>query len=38
MVDKPNWVNPGNDRKTPYTDEELERFDLLGRNRLWDFQ
>lgn len=26
MVDKPDWVNPANDRKTPYTDEELELF------------
>jgi hypothetical protein len=26
MTDKPDWVNPANDRKTPYTDEELELF------------
>ena len=26
MTDEPNWVNPANDRKTPYTDEELELF------------
>jgi len=26
MTDKPDWMNPANDRKTPYTDEELELF------------
>jgi hypothetical protein len=26
MTDEPDWVNPANDRKTPYTDEELELF------------
>lgn len=24
--DEPEWINPSNDRKTPYTDEELELF------------
>ncbi len=23
---EPDWVNPKNDRKTPYTEEEIERF------------
>jgi hypothetical protein len=23
---EPPWVNPANDRKTPYTEEELEEF------------
>ena len=23
---EPDWVNPANDRKTPYTEEELELF------------
>ncbi len=23
---EPPWMNPKNDRKTPYTEEELERF------------
>ena len=26
MFDVPDWMNPANDRKTPYTDEELELF------------
>ena len=26
MADDPDWVNPVNDRKTPYSDEELELF------------
>jgi hypothetical protein len=26
MTDEPEWMNPENDRKTPYTDEELEEF------------
>lgn len=26
MSDVPDWINPINDRKTPYTDEELELF------------
>jgi hypothetical protein len=26
MTDEPDWVNPANGRKTPYTDEELELF------------
>jgi hypothetical protein len=26
MTDKPDWMNSANDRKTPYTDEELELF------------
>ena len=26
MIDVPDWMNPANDRKTPYTDEELELF------------
>jgi len=26
MTDRPDWMNPANDRKTPYTDEELELF------------
>lgn len=26
MTDEPDWMNPANDRKTPYTEEELERF------------
>jgi hypothetical protein len=24
--DEPAWIDPSNDRKTPYTDEELEQF------------
>ena len=24
--DEPEWIDPSNDRKTPYTDEELELF------------
>jgi hypothetical protein len=23
---KPDWMNPDNDRKTPYTDEEIDTF------------
>jgi hypothetical protein len=23
---EPEWVNPGNDRKTPYTDDEIDTF------------
>ena len=23
---EPDWMNPANDRKTPYTDEEIEAF------------
>jgi hypothetical protein len=23
---EPDWMNPANDRKTPYTDEEIELF------------
>ena len=26
MTDEPKWMNPENDRKTPYTDEELDEF------------
>lgn len=26
MTDAADWINPANDRKTPYTDEELELF------------
>jgi hypothetical protein len=26
MTNEPDWMNPANDRKTPYTDEELELF------------
>ena len=26
MTDEPDWMNPANDRKTPYTDKELELF------------
>jgi hypothetical protein len=26
MTDVPDWINPANDRKFPYTDEELELF------------
>ena len=26
MTDDPEWLNPANDRKTPFTDEELEEF------------
>lgn len=25
-VDEPEWLNPSNARKTPYTDEELDLF------------
>lgn len=24
--DEPSWLDPSNDRKTPYTDAELDRF------------
>ena len=24
MKDAPDWIDPANDRKTPYTDEELK--------------
>jgi len=24
--DEPDWINRSNDRKTPYTDEELDEF------------
>ena len=23
---EPDWMNPANDRKTPYTNEEIEEF------------
>ena len=26
MTDEPDWINPANDQKTPYTDKELELF------------
>ena len=26
MTDVPDWLNPANDRKTPYTNAELELF------------
>ncbi|OUS24321.1 hypothetical protein A9Q98_13820 [Thalassotalea sp. 42_200_T64] len=26
MTDAPDWMNPANDRKTPYPNEELELF------------
>ena len=26
MTDEPDWMHPANDRKTPYTEEELDRF------------
>lgn len=26
MGDKPDWMNPANDRKTPYTVEEIAEF------------
>jgi hypothetical protein len=26
MTDAPDWVTPAKDRKTPYTDDELELF------------
>ena len=31
---EPDWLNPANDRKTPYTDAELERLasDFLAMN------
>ena len=33
--DKPDWLGPANDRKTPYTDSELDRLasDLLAMNK-----
>ena len=24
--EKPDWMNPANDRKTPYTEEEIDTF------------
>ena len=24
--EKPDWINPANDRKTPYTEEEIDTF------------
>jgi hypothetical protein len=32
---EPDWLNPANDRKTPYTDAELDRFamDFIAMNR-----
>lgn len=31
---EPNWLNPANERKTPYTDAELDVFaaDFISRN------
>lgn len=26
MSDEPDWMDPANDRKTPYTEEELDNF------------
>jgi len=26
MTNEPDWMNPANDRKTPYSEEELELF------------
>ncbi len=26
MTDEPDWINPSNDRRTPYTEDELELF------------
>lgn len=26
LNNEPEWLNPDNDRKTPYTDEEIEYF------------
>ncbi len=26
MTNEPDWMNPANDRKTPYTEKELELF------------
>lgn len=26
MTDEPDWMNPANDRKTPYSEEDLELF------------
>lgn len=26
MSDQPDWMNPANDRKTPYTEEEIGEF------------
>lgn len=39
MTDEPDWVNPANDRKTPYTDEEIELFVdgfILGFEDEWE--
>ena len=32
---EPDWLNPANDRKTPYTDAELDRLasDFLAMNK-----
>ncbi len=32
---EPDWLSPANDRKTPYTDAELDRFamDFIAMNR-----
>jgi len=33
---KPDWINPANDRKTPYTEEEIDTFVadfILGLNK-----
>jgi hypothetical protein len=34
-ANEPDWLNPANDRKTPYTDAELDRLasDFLAMNR-----
>lgn len=34
-ADEPDWLNPANDRKTPFTDAELDRLasDFLAMNR-----
>ncbi len=26
MTDQPDWMNPANDRKTTFTDEEIDEF------------
>lgn len=33
--DEPDWLNPANDRKTPFTDAELDRLasDFLTMNK-----
>ena len=39
MTDEPDWMNSANDRKTPYTDEELELFVdgfIEGFEDVWD--